>query len=97
PGRGIVVIGASAGGVHSLRELVAGLAPDLRAALFVVLHSGADNPGYLPQLLAQAGPLQARHAHRGDRIRHGLIYVAPPDHHMLVQDGTIEITRGPRE
>ena len=96
-GRDIVVIGASAGGVQSLRELVSGLPEGLPAAILVVVHSGVESPGLLPQLLERMGPLRSRHARTGDRLEHGTIYVAPPDRHMILQDGTIEVTRGPRE
>ena len=96
-GRDIVVIGASAGGVQSLREVVSGLSPNLGAAVFVAIHSSADNPGLLPQLLERAGPLPARHPRHGDPIRHGTIYVAPPDHHLMVADGHLQLTKTPRE
>jgi two-component system chemotaxis response regulator CheB len=51
----------------------------------------------LPDILSRAGPLLAVHARDGDPVHPGQIYVAPPDHHLLLQDGTIRLTRGPRE
>ena len=92
----ILVIGASAGGVDALRSLTAGLPADLSAAIFVVLHIGAHKSA-LPWLLNQAGSLPARHPQDGDLIEPGHIYVAPPDHHMILQHGQVRLTRGPRE
>ncbi len=93
---GIVVIGASAGGVEAIRFLAAALPPDFAAAVLVVLHIGAHR-SVLPWLLNQKGPLPARHPGNGDPIRPGHIYVAPPDHHLLVEPGRVHLTRGPRE
>lgn len=92
----IVVIGASAGGVEAIRALVAALPPDFAAAVFVVLHIGAHK-SELPWLLNQKGPLRACHPGDGDPIRAGQIYVAPPDHHLLVERGHVRLNRGPRE
>ena len=92
----MVVIGASAGGVEAVRTLAAALPADFPAAMFVVLHIGAHK-SELPWLLNQIGPLRAVHPQNGDPIRPGLIYVAPPDHHMLVEPGCIRLTKGPRE
>ncbi len=92
----IVVIGASAGGVGAVRSLAAALPADLPAAVFVVLHIGAHR-SELPWLLNRAGPLPACHPGDGDPIRPGHIYVAPPDHHMLVEPGRVRLSRGPRE
>jgi two-component system chemotaxis response regulator CheB len=97
PGKDIVVIGASAGGIEALRTVVSALPPDFAAAVFVVLHMSPDSPGVLGHILDQAGPLPAKSAARGDRIEPGRLYVAPPDHHMLIVPGKIELTRGPRE
>jgi two-component system chemotaxis response regulator CheB len=94
--RDLVVIGASAGGVHALRELAAGLPADFAAAVCVVLHVGAF-PSTLPELLEAAGPLPAAHARSGDVLRHGHILVAPPDHHLLVEGEAVRLTRGPKE
>lgn len=93
---GIIVVGASAGGVEAVRFLAAALPADLRAAVFVVLHIGAHR-SELPWLLNQMGPLRAVHAVSGDPIRAGRIYVAPPDHHLLVEPGRVRLTKGPRE
>ena len=92
----IVVIGASAGGVDAIRSLAAALPADFPAAVFVVLHIGAHR-SELPWLLNQAGPLPACHPADGDPIHPGRIYVAPPDHHLLVEPGRVRLSRGPRE
>ena len=97
PGHDIVVIGASAGGVEALMAVMCALPPDLPAALFVVLHIPPDGASALPQILANVGPLAAVHPRDGDPIEHGRIYVAPPDHHLLVEPGHVRVTRGPRE
>lgn len=94
--RDIVVVGASAGGVRALRELAAALPADFPAALCVVLHVGAFKSN-LPELLEAVGPLPAAHAVTGEPLRPGRILVAPPDHHLLLQDGTALLTRGPKE
>lgn len=95
--RDIVVIGASAGGVEALRELVGALPADLPAAIFVVLHLAPTGPSVLPAILQRAGTLPAVHPVHGERILPGRIYVAPPDRHMLLHAGRITLTVGPRE
>lgn len=64
--------------------------------MFVVLHIGAHK-SELPWLLNQTGPLRACHPANGDPIQAGRIYVAPPDHHLLIERGHVRLTRGPRE
>ena len=92
----VIVIGTSAGGVEAVRSLAAALSADFPAPVFVVLHIGAHK-SELPWLLNQTGPLRAVHPKDGDPIHPGQIYVAPPDHHMLVKPGCIRLTKGPRE
>jgi two-component system, chemotaxis family, protein-glutamate methylesterase/glutaminase len=92
----IIVIGASAGGVEALKTLASGLPHDIPAAVLMVQHIG-EYPSRLPELLAHAGPLPARHANQGELVRPGRIFVAPPDHHLMLLDGALRLTRGPRE
>jgi two-component system, chemotaxis family, protein-glutamate methylesterase/glutaminase len=94
----LIVIGASAGGIEALKALARGLPADLNAALFVVLHMGADGLPILPQILERAGPLPAANARDGEAIRPGHIHVAPPDHHLLLEpSGRVRLSRGPKE
>jgi two-component system, chemotaxis family, protein-glutamate methylesterase/glutaminase len=91
----LVAVGASAGGVESLRRLVAKLPPDLPAAVAVVLHLSPASPSLLSQILARSGPLQVSQAKDGEVVRESHIYVAPPDHHLLVDGDRFRLDRGP--
>lgn len=93
----LVVIGASAGGVETLRRVVADLPADLAAAVCVVLHVAPTSPSALPQILARAGPLHCRAARDGDVLQLSEILVAPPDRHLVVEDGGVRLNLGPRE
>ena len=92
-----IVIGASAGGFEVLLDIVSQLPADLPAPIFVVMHIPAYHPSYLPAILSKAGPLKAIHPEDGRMVQAGFIYVAPPDHHLLVDDGHIAVKRGPKE
>jgi two-component system chemotaxis response regulator CheB len=92
------VIGASAGGVEALSELVAGLPADFPAPVIVVLHIPSEHPSLLARILARRGRLPVVNAADGMRAMPGTVYVAPPDRHVLVdREGTLETPRGPRE
>jgi len=97
PGHDIIVIGASAGGVEAVSALAKAFPAELDAAVFIVLHFPANGTSVLPAILNRRGKLSAAHARDGESVGRGRIYVAPPDHHMLVRDGRIELSKGPRE
>ena len=97
PQRDLIVIGASAGGVDALQEMVRHFSPEFPAAVLVVLHVSASGTSVLPQILSRHGTLPATFARDGDELLRGQIYVAPADHHMLVRDGRIKLSQGPRE
>lgn len=92
----IIAIGASQGGVQVLQKIASGLPPDFAGSLLIVLHIGAEQ-SMLPAILTAAGPLPARPARNGEAIEPGTIYVAPPDRHLLVHDGHLQLSHGPRE
>ncbi|MEU4692734.1 chemotaxis protein CheB [Actinoplanes sp. NPDC023714] len=95
--RDVVAVGASAGGVEALRALAAGLPRDYPGSVLVVLHVPREAPSALPQILTRSGPLPASQAADGEELRAGHIYVAPGDHHLLLLDGHLRLSRGPAE
>jgi two-component system chemotaxis response regulator CheB len=95
--RDIVVIGASAGGVETLIKLVRQLPADFPASLFIVLHIPADSPSLLAQILDRSSQLTVVQPTDHTPIATRYIYVAPPDHHMLLEKDEIRIIRGPKE
>lgn len=97
---GVVVMGASAGGVAALTGILAGLPGDFPAPILIVMHVG-DHPSVLPTLLARSCALPVRHAGDGEPLGPGVVLVAPPGRHLLVErDGDAlraVLTSGPRE
>ena len=93
---GVLAIGGSAGGIEALVDTVALLPADLPVPVLVTVHVGADARSNLPRILSRAGPLPAVHARHGAPLRAGWIHVAPPDLHLLVGDGRVRLSSGPR-
>src|SRR3954470_21971543 len=92
----VIVFGGSAGALPVLQKVMAGLPADMPAAVLIVVHQAQSQPGKLPQVLR--GALPAAHAQDGEPIELGRVYVAPPDHHMLVEPaGKIRLSRGPKQ
>ncbi|HMJ78652.1 MAG TPA: chemotaxis protein CheB [Iamia sp.] len=88
-------MGASAGGVDALSTVIGALPVDLPAVVMVVLHVAPDGYSALPQILARAGSLPVHHAIDGERVEPGVVYVAPPDVHLLLDDGCVVLDAGP--
>lgn len=62
-----------------------------------MLHVWSEGRSILPEILNKSGPLAAEHGSDGDPLEYGWIHVAPPDFHMMVRNGHIELTHGPKE
>ena len=92
----IVCIGASAGGVGGLQQLISRLPSDFPASIFVVLHIPQAATSVLPGILTRAGKLPAIHAVDGDPIVSGHVYIAPPDFHLTLERDRMRVTRGAR-
>jgi two-component system chemotaxis response regulator CheB len=95
--RDLVVMGASAGGVETLSRVVRDLPRDLPAAVCIVLHIAPGSPSMLAHILGRAGTLPCRSARDGEPLRDGVILVAPPDRHLVIEDRRVRLTVGPRE
>jgi two-component system chemotaxis response regulator CheB len=95
--RDIVVIGASAGGQRALSLLVKELPKEFAGAVFIVMHVSPHYHSLLPAILSKTASMAVRHAVDGEPIRSGRIYVAPPDHHMVLETDRVRLTKGPKE
>jgi two-component system, chemotaxis family, protein-glutamate methylesterase/glutaminase len=93
----IIVMGASSGGFEALKKLIQGLPPDFNASIFIVWHMSPDVPGILPQVLNRVNKIYAAHAYDGEEIKPNRIYISQPDHHLLIRNGKVRITHGPKE
>jgi two-component system chemotaxis response regulator CheB len=94
---GVIVVGASAGGVDALATVVAGLPADLAAAVLIVLHVSPRGKSVLPHILDTRSALPVRHAVDGEALEAGRVYVAPPDHHLMVDPERVRLTTDARE
>lgn len=96
----IIVIGASAGGIETLCRLLGQLPNNLSATIFIVQHIEA-NPrskrDKLTDILDRAGPLPVETAQHGKTFDKGNIYVAQPNHHLLIKQGYLQVSMGPKE
>lgn len=91
----IVVIAASTGGLEPLRTIVSRLPVPCAASIFIVWHIG-KHPSRLPSILSSASKLPARFAQDNALIERGHIYVAPPDHHVVLTAEHMHLNRGPK-
>lgn len=83
----VVVIGASAGGVQALQQLLGALRADFAPAVLAVLHLPPSRPSVLAELLAPGCALPVAMALDKQPVRGGTVTLAPPDYHLLVERG----------
>lgn len=92
-----IVIGGSAGSLQALTQIIASLQIDQKASVFVALHgSGEKSIHLLEKRLSKASELKVKFGENDEDIKSGTIYVAPPDRHLMIEDGHIRISHGAR-
>jgi two-component system chemotaxis response regulator CheB len=88
-----VAIAASAGGLNALSEVLRDLPANFPAAIVVVQHLSPDHPSSMAQILAKRTHLEVRQAEDGAQLRPGLVLIAPPDFHLLINpDATLTLS-----
>jgi two-component system chemotaxis response regulator CheB len=95
--RNIIVVGASAGGLEAIRRFVAGFPPDTDVSILIVWHIAPNVTGILPRVLNKDRGLFATHAVDGERLETRRVYIAPPDHHLVVERDVLRVSKGPKE
>jgi two-component system chemotaxis response regulator CheB len=92
----LIVIGTSTGGIAALQTLLGGLPPDFPAAIMITMHLG-DNGSVLPELLAPYCKLHVRFARDKELVVPGVVLVAPPNKHLLLDQGRVNLVHGAKE
>ena len=93
-GHNIIVIGTSAGGLKALSAVLSRIPTGLGATIFVVQHLAPNRPSLLPKLLADICDLPVSSPSDNERFVLGQVYVAAPDHHLLVNEDHVRVLRG---
>lgn len=94
---GIIVIGASRGGITALSQLLRSLPRELPVGVAAVLHTAAHSPRLLDQIVGESSDMPVSYASQGNQLRTGRVYLAPPDHHLVVvRRGVLGLTNGPK-
>jgi len=90
----VVGVAASAGGLRALSAVLAPLPADFPASVVVVQHLDPRHPSLLAGILARTTRLLVKEAQEGDALRPGVVFLAPPDRHLLVNaNATLTLTR----
>lgn len=89
---GIVVVGASAGGAHSLAALLSGLPGDFPVPVVAMLHRGRDSAETLTEFLQRSSVLRVKEAHDKEPLVTGSVFLAPPDYHLLVERDNLALS-----
>ncbi|MCW2278794.1 CheR family methyltransferase [Heliophilum fasciatum] len=85
----VLVIGASAGGLRAIQEVLNRLTPDENLAVFVVQHLSPRYPSHLTSILKRTASMEVKEAVHQEMIKGGTIYVATPNHHLVLHDQRI--------
>lgn len=92
----VVVIAASLGGITAIAQLLSALPADFPAAIIIVQHLNPTHPSLLVDLLSHRTALSVKWAKQGDALQPGIVYIAPPDHHVLVnRSDRISLSQSP--
>lgn len=80
-----VVIGASAGALDALSEILPELPRGFPLPIFIVVHLPADKESLMAPLLQSRCQLSVVEAEDKLPIERGAVYLAPPDYHLLIE------------
>src|SRR6185295_11684747 len=88
-----VGIGASAGGLEAVTQLLSAMPAGSGLACIVVQHLDPHHESLLPELLAKAAAVPVTPALGGEVVRPDHVYVLPPNATLTVADGRFQLTK----
>jgi two-component system chemotaxis response regulator CheB len=87
----VVAVGASAGGLNAISQLVKGLPGNFPSSIVIVQHLAPDHKSWIANLIGRATRLKVKQAEHGEIMLPATVYVAPPDEHLLVGPGKLQL------
>ena len=81
-----IVIGASTGGRNALKTILSVLPSNFALSVIIVMHRHKDTDGYLERSLDNECKMCVKQADEKEEIKTGVVYVAPPNYHLLIED-----------
>ena len=94
----VIAMAASVGGLQALSVILGGLPADFPAAIAIVMHLAPDHKSLLAEILKCRTPLAVKQAQTGDLLRPASVFIAPPNHHLLVaRSGRLELSSSAAE
>jgi two-component system, chemotaxis family, protein-glutamate methylesterase/glutaminase len=87
----VVAIGTSAGGLNALSKALSMLPRSFPSSIVVVQHLSPDHKSWMADLLARSTQLHVKQAEHDEFMLPGTVYVAPPDEHLLVGPGKLQL------
>lgn len=88
----IVAVAASAGGLNAVSQILSTLPAKFSAAIAIVQHLSPRHPSVMAEILSRRIALKVKQAQEGDTLDPGRVYIAPPDRHLLVNNGTLSLS-----
>ncbi len=80
-----IVIGTSAGGLSALTVILEKIPVDCPLSVIVVQHRSKDQKDLLEEVLQSKCKIRIKQADEKEKIEPGVVYIAPPDYHLLVE------------
>jgi two-component system chemotaxis response regulator CheB len=87
----VVALGSSAGGLNALTQVLRSLPQSFPSSILVVQHLAPDHKSWIANLLGHATRVRVKQAEHGEIMLPGTVYTAPPDEHLLVGPGKIQL------
>jgi two-component system chemotaxis response regulator CheB len=81
-----IVIGVSAGGMKALKTIFSSLLPDFALPVIIAQHRYPGTDNYLEKILDAQCQITVRQAEEKEKIEPGIIFIAPSNYHLLVED-----------
>jgi two-component system CheB/CheR fusion protein len=86
----VVGIGASAGGLEAMEELLSNMPSDTGMAFVIVTHQHPGHTSMLPDLLGKETEMPVVEAANGLHVEPNHVYVGPPGGHLAILNGTLQ-------